>query len=229
MLAPAIQPIGVLLVDDHRSVLWGLEKLIASAGPEMEVVGTASRCDEALEAVETHRPDVVLLDVDLGEENGLELLPELRKHSSVKVLILTGIRDPEVRERAVVGGARGLVYKTEPAEVILKAISHVHRGELWLDRATTAKVFISLFGTAKEACGDSPVFTEDALTAAERRIVAAVVAHKGAPCKVIADELHISGHTLRNHLASIYSKLGLHSRLDLVLYAMEHRGDQHIT
>jgi two-component system, NarL family, nitrate/nitrite response regulator NarL len=227
MLAPAVQPIRILLVDDHRSVLWGLEKLIDSAGPSMQVIGKATRCAEALAAVDEYQPDVVLLDAALENENGLDLLRALRGRRAPKVLILTGVRDPEMRERAMLWGARGVVYKLESAETILKAIAHVHTGELWLDRATLAKVFASTLGAGNDGEGTGPASRDAALTATERRIIASVVRHKGAPRKVVADALHISSHTLRNHLASIYSKLGVHTRLDLFLYAKEHGLDQH--
>src|SRR5262245_52799031 len=224
MMHPTMDPpIRVLLVDDHRSVLWGLEKLIHSAKPQMQVAGVAVSGGEALTAAEQHRPDVILLDLDLGDASGLDLLPDFLRHGDTKVLILTGTRDPEVREVAVLRGAQGIVHKTESAETILSAIKCVFRGEIWLDRATTAKVI----GALAAAGGQKPNDAEDSamatLTHKERDIVAAVLKHKGAPIKVIADALHLSSHTVRNHLASIYSKLGVHSRLELFMYANERR------
>jgi len=221
-MLPAADPsIRVLLVDDHRTVLWGLEKLIDSARPRMQVVGVAVSGAEALAAAAEHQPDVVLLDLDLGNVNGLDLLADLRRRCAAKVLILTGIRDPELRERAVLQGASGMVHKTEPAEVILSAIEHVSRGEIWLDRATTAKVIATLASAGKGKPGEAEDPAIADLTHKEREIIAAVVQHKGAPIKVIADALCLSSHTVRNHLASIYSKLGVHSRLDLFMYAKE--------
>lgn len=120
-------------------------------------------------------------------------------------------------------GASGLVHKCEPAEVILKAIQHVHAGELWLDRATIGRVFASLSGGAARGNAAGPY---ESLTPAELRVMLEVLRQKSAPNKVIADALHISAHTLRNHLASIYGKLGLKRRLDLVLYALERRLDR---
>jgi DNA-binding NarL/FixJ family response regulator len=133
--------------------------------------------------------------------------------------VLTGMKDAEVRERAIVEGAWGVVLKSEPADVILTAIERVSRGEVWVDGATAARVLASLSHGRTAGAAACPA---DALTAAERKIVASVVKHKGAPNKVIADVLNISAHTLRNHLVSIYGKLRIHRRLELVLYAMEH-------
>jgi DNA-binding NarL/FixJ family response regulator len=212
-----------MLVDDHRSVLWGLEKLIDGQQPRMRVVITATCSSEAVSGAQRHHPDVILLDLDLGGESGMSLISKLRAFGNAKIVILTGVNNSEMREQAIMKGAAGVVLKTEPAQMILNAIERVHGGELWLDRSTTARVFASMSrrGAAGAAPGNEP------LTSAERRVVACVVQHKGAPNKVIADALHISGHTLRNHLASIYGKLCIHRRLELVLYAMEHGIDRH--
>ena len=99
--------------------------------------------------------------------------------------------------------------------MILKAIERVH-GEPWLDRTAMGRVLQTL---SRRQVEQPP---HAGLTAAERKIVAAVVRQRSAPNKVIAAALHISEHTLRNHLASIYGKLGINKRVDLVLHAMEH-------
>jgi two-component system nitrate/nitrite response regulator NarL len=211
----ATQPIGVLLVDDHRSVLWGLTKLIESARPQLDLLEVATCHGEALAAMQKHRPHVVLLDLDLGSESGFDLVPQLA--SQAAVLILTGLRDPAAQERAVLAGARGVIHKTEPAEMILKAIGCVHAGEPWLDRIAMGRVLQAFSRRQSEPAAHGT------LTVAERKIVAAVVHQRSAPNKVIAATLHISEHTLRNHLSAIYGKLGVNRRVDLVLYAMEHR------
>jgi DNA-binding NarL/FixJ family response regulator len=212
------QPIRVLLVDDHRSVLWGLAKLIESARPALELVDVATCPSEALLATQKHRPHVVLLDLDLGGQSGLDLVPQLA--SQAAVLILSGLRDPESLERAVVDGARGVIHKSEPAELILKAIERVHAGEPWLDRTAMGRVLQRL---SRRSAAKSEPPRHASLTPAEHKVVAAVVRQRSAPNKVIAAALHISEHTLRNHLTAIYGKLGVGRRIDLVLHAMEHR------
>src|ERR1041385_751189 len=137
-------PINILLVDDHQSFLWGMVKLIESDSPNMKVIGTASDIAEALAILEREQPDVILLDIDLGGVNSLPSMPLLRNATGAMVLILTGARDSETHERAVLAGARGVVQKEAPAEMILKAIRKVHEGEIWLDRMTTARVFSKL-------------------------------------------------------------------------------------
>src|SRR6266852_5055264 len=88
-----IKPIRVMLVDDHRSVLWGLEKLIDGDRPRMEVVGKATSCAAAMELAERISPDVVVLDLDLGGENACEIIPVLVNGGGTRVLVWTGMRD----------------------------------------------------------------------------------------------------------------------------------------
>jgi DNA-binding NarL/FixJ family response regulator len=214
-------PIRVLLVDDHRSVLWGLAKLIDSAGDNLRTVATADSAATAAQMIAQHAPDVVLMDLDLGAgaQAGIDSIAALCKAHGIRIIALTGARDPNVQERSVRAGARGFVHKSEPAEVILKAVARVHAGELWLDRAAVARLVNSLSQPPARA----PADPADALTPTERRVIAEVVRHKSLPNKVIADALDISTHTLRNHLASIYGKLSLHRRLELVLFAIERK------
>src|ERR1044072_6377312 len=127
-------PIRVLLIDDHQSFLWGMVKLIESDSANMTVMGTASNIAEALAILEREQPDIILLDIDLNGVNSLDSMPLLRKATNAMVLILTGMRDADTHERAVMAGARGVVQKEVPAEMILKAIRKVHEGEIWLDR-----------------------------------------------------------------------------------------------
>jgi DNA-binding NarL/FixJ family response regulator len=212
------QPIRVLLVDDHRSVLWGLGKLIESASPQMKLAGSVTCQRDALAAVKKQAPDIVLLDLDLGQESGLDVVAKICR--ATRVLILTGSRDAAVHDRAILGGAWGILHKADPAEVILKAIARVNAGELWVDRNSLGRL-LSALGRRAAATEERPAHST--LTAAERKVVAAVMRYKGSPNKVVAAFLHVSEHTLRNHLASIYRKLGIHRRVDLVLYGIEHK------
>lgn len=217
------KPIRVLLVDDHRSILWGLERLIESEKPRMEIAGKATTVAEAVGLTESARPDVILLDLDLGAENGVDAIPELIAGSRAKVLVLTGIRSPSIHDDAVLAGARGVVGKEDAPENILKAIEKVHQGELWLDRAATGRIFVELSRKGGPEEADPEKQKIASLTARERQIVAAVAGEPGATASTIADRLHISEHTLRNHLTSIYDKLGVANRLELYVYASKHQ------
>jgi two-component system, NarL family, nitrate/nitrite response regulator NarL len=210
------KPIRVFLVDDHKTVLWGLERLIESAAPRMNVVGMAENSEEMLAKLPSAQPDVILLDLDLGGISSMGCLETLKDWRSIRVLILTGSSDPAVHQQAVVRGARGVVHKQVAAEVLLRAIEKVHSGEIWLEATLLGRVMTAL-SIGKAPDPEVPKWPE--LTAKERQIVNTLVQERGARNKIIADKLNISESTLRNHLTTIYSKLGLEGRMELYLYA----------
>ena len=213
------KPIGVFLVDDHKTVLWGLERLIESTSPQMGVVGMAENCEELFSKLAAAKPDLILLDLDLGGTNSLDCLEKLKACSSARVLILTGSSDPGVHQHAVVHGARGVVHKQVAANVLLRAIEKVYQGEIWLDHNTLGRVMTTL-----SIGGQKSVETRklDLLTNKQRQIVLTVAEQKSAPVKVIAEKLFMSEHTLRNHLTAIYDKLQVTGRMELYLYAVSH-------
>ena len=122
-------PITVLLVDDQPAILWGLENLIGGEWPRMTVAGKACDRDTALRLAATLQPDVILLDLDLAGDLSLEFLPELLCRSPARVLIFTCMRDRGLHERALQGGAYGVVLKDQPAKVLLEAIAGVFNQE----------------------------------------------------------------------------------------------------
>jgi two-component system, NarL family, nitrate/nitrite response regulator NarL len=213
----ANDPIRILLVDDHAVVRSGL-RLLIEGGPGMAVVAEASNRADALAAARLEKPDLVLLDLDLGGESGLALIPELLDASErTRVLILTGVSDVETQRQAVKLGAAGIVLKTQPAELILKAIGRVHEGEFWLDRVTTASLITELVRQK----ADPETVKIASLTAREREIIALV--GEGLKNEQVAERLFLSSKTVRNHLTSIFDKLDVHDRLELTIYAYRHR------
>ena len=115
-------PIHVLLVDDHRTTLWGLATLIGGEAPRLKLAGMAVNREEALSLARLTQPEVILLDVDLGGDDGLDLIPELQRACAGHIVVLTGMSSPGLRRRAASLGARGFVGKEEPADHILAAI-----------------------------------------------------------------------------------------------------------
>jgi DNA-binding NarL/FixJ family response regulator len=219
----SIKPIRILLVDDHKSMLWGLERLIEGEKPRMQVIGKASNRMEVFGFLTTEKPDVILLDLDLNGESSLDFLEELLRKSLARVLVLTAAQDPAVHQRAILNGASGVVLKSEDADVILRAIQYVHAGEIWFDRAATSRLLRSLNAappTTNEAVQLNRIAT---LTPKERQVVAAMALIPGARNKAVADRLCMSEHTLRNHLTGIYAKLKLENRLELCMYVIEHK------
>lgn len=218
----SVTPIKILLIDDHRSVLWGLEKLIDGEKPKMEVIGSATTPAEAMILLATISPDVILTDLDLNGESAVNIIPNLIGNSTAKVLVLTGSRDLALRDSAMIAGARGVVEKGDTAETILKAIEMVHNGEIWIDRISTSRIFNEL-SRKKSTEADNPEQRKIAtLTRKERQTAAEIASDAAANTKTIAARLCISENTLRNHLTSIYSKLEITNRLELFVYANKH-------
>lgn len=215
-------PIRVFIAEDHHITLWGLSRLIEAAGPRMVVVGTASTRSELINHDAAADADVILLDLDLGGEDAGDALELLRQRCPGRVLVLTGADDLSLHRAVVMNGARGVVLKSEPAQTILRAIEKVHAGEVWLHRALLGEVLGQLTG-AEPAQAPAPANPAAAciasLTPRERQIVQLMVRQSGAKQFAIADELGLSEHTLRNHLTTIYSKLGVHGRLELHVFA----------
>ena len=223
----AVGAIRVFVAEDHAITLWGLSRLIEASAPRLQLVGTARTRHELLNHDAAAQADVILLDLDLGGEDAASALAVLRQRCPGRVLVLTGSSDIEQHHAAVLQGARGVVHKSEPAETILRAIEKVHQGEVWLNRTLMGQVLGQLTNSEPAASGSRHRADPDAqhiasLTARERQIIAAVVASAGAKQFAVAQEQGISEHTLRNHLTTIYSKLGVHGRLELHLYATAH-------
>lgn len=125
-MPPKVVPIKVLLVDDHEHVLWGLQKLIEGEWPRMIVAGTARNMAQALAGVRDKTPDVVVLDIQLGEVNAVDHIAELVENNGPQVVILTALDKRDMHERAIRSGARAVVLKQEPAEILLREIERAH-------------------------------------------------------------------------------------------------------
>lgn len=208
-----------MLVDHHRIVLLGMERLINGERPAMEVVATATSCDSAIELAHTTKPDVVVLDVDMLRENTDEVIPALADRARARVLILSGERDGKMHDAVILRGAFGVVRKEAPPSTLLDAIRKVHEGQLWLDRATTGRLFVELSRRKSEAEENPEKRKLASLTARETDVVRTLVTRPGADNKKLADSLNIGEHTLRNHLSRIYDKLGVPNRLELYVFA----------
>lgn len=211
--------IRVLLVDDHALLRAGL-KLLISGHPGLVLAGETGNPEEAVKLAVEQRPDVVALDLDLGGVFGLDLIPELRRDAAgAKILVVTGNRDPEVHREAARRGASGLVSKDKAPEVFVKAILKVHEGEPWFDRSLIGQMIREMAGGREKQNQEAERIAT--LTAREREVIGLIC--EGLKNKVIADRLFISETTVRHHLTSIYSKLGVSDRLELVIYAYRYR------
>jgi DNA-binding NarL/FixJ family response regulator len=212
--------IRVMLIDDHQVVRSGLRMLLESQ-PGFEVVGEAGSGGEAMPIINRTQPDVVLLDIDLKGESGLDLLPQITPNQKSQVLVLTGIRDPEVHRTCVRLRARGLIHKEAAAGLLLKAIRRVHEGEVWFDRSMMSNVLNDALNQKSAEESDPEKAKIASLTERELQVIGLIC--EGLRNKQIAERLFISDTTVRHHLTSIFSKLQVSDRLELVIYAYRQR------
>src|SRR5262245_17817678 len=213
--------IRVMLVDAHRIVLCGLQRLIDDEKPELEVVCTATDLAAAQELAAAAKPVVVLVHVELATAKDARLVPGLINGGNTRVLVLSGARDDK-HEFAILRGACGVVHKDDTPDRMIQAIRKVHEGQLWLDRSTTGRLFVELSRQKSQAANDPARRKLDSLTEREHEVVRSLARQPGADNKTLASTLHIGEHTLRNHLSRIYDKLGVPNRLELYVFVQRH-------
>ncbi|OGB32987.1 MAG: two-component system response regulator [Burkholderiales bacterium RIFCSPLOWO2_12_FULL_61_40] len=221
----AQRTIRVFVAEDHQITLWGLRRLIDASSPRMEVIGTASSRTELLNHDAAATADVILLDLDLGGDDAMASLASLRQRCPGQILVLTASDNVDQHRAAMLKGARGVIHKSAPAQSILQAIEKVNHGEVWLDHVLLGEVLGMLTNDSPKAPPrqtDPDARRIASLTAREREIVLIMVHRAGAKQLAVADELGMSEHTLRNHLTTIYSKLGVRGRLELHVYSTQH-------
>lgn len=210
-------PITIMIVDDHVVIRSGLRMLIEH-DQRMQVVAQAGNRVEALERAATESPDVIILDLVLGDEDGLSFLPELCQASpSSRVLVLTGVQNADAHRRAIRRGAMGIVLKEHAADQLLKAIMKVSEGEVWIERSMMGSM-IQEFN--KPAMVDPEVAKIESLTDREREVIALV--GEGLKNRQVGERLFISETTVTHHLSSVYLKLEVSDRLELIIYAFRH-------
>jgi two-component system response regulator DevR len=208
--------IRVLLVDDHEIVRLGLMTLINDQ-ENMEVVGEAGTAAEALRAVQELKPQVVLMDVRLPGEGGIEAARRItERYPESKVVMLTSFADDELVVRAIRAGAVGYVLKQVGNEELLRAISAAARGDALLDPATTSRLLSRVREAERKA--DENAFRD--LSDRELEVLAEVT--HGKSNAEIGEVLNLSEKTVRNYVSSILDKLTLNNRIELATYAVEH-------
>lgn len=203
--------IRVLLVDDHPVVLEGL-RLILGREPDLEVVGEIGIAHEAVKLARDLKPDVVVMDIGLGDDDGIAAIePIVAGTPATRILILTMFHDPETVRQSLLAGAAGFVVKGAHSTDLIEAIRAVHRGERY--------VHSSVVGLVVE---DSLRWLRDGSTLSRReREVLGLLGGGRSPAR-IGDALGISVHTVRRHLANAAAKVGVSGIHDLAGYAREH-------
>lgn len=205
-------PIRIVLADDHELVLEGLRSLI-DAEPDMEVIAAAKDGKQLMEVVGRREPDVVVLDLEMGELGGLQCLELMRReHPAVRVLVLTAYTDGDSMRGALEGGASGFAVKTEPPQQTVASIRQVANGQLVFPAAARRW----LLRTPAPAAPTSP-------TDREMEILALV--SEGLTNAQIARRLRVSDNTVKFHLQNVYLKLGVRNRTEAAAYYLrQHAG-----
>jgi len=216
----APKKIHLLIIDDQLVVREGLRMLIENH-PGIKVAAMASTGTEALEMIGREKFDLVILNLELGGQSALSFIPQLREAANTaRILALTGLRDSDIHQKAVQLGAMGVVLKDEAADRLIKAIEKIYLGEVWLERAALGTLLWHMSSRDKEPL-DPQMKKISSLTEREKQVI--VLIAEGLKNKQIAARLFISQTTVTHHLSSIYSKLGVSDRLELVVYAFANK------
>lgn len=162
-----------------------------------------------------------MLDADSAPEAAPDLIAALNATGLVRTLLLTRLDNAELQDQAILAGARGVIDHSVPPALFLDALEKVHQGEMWLNRSATARIFHRVTSPAAEA--DPLDYKLTLLTEREREIIALIAANHTEPGKTIARRLNISEGTLRNHMTSIYAKLGVVNSNGLIAYVVRNR------
>jgi two-component system nitrate/nitrite response regulator NarL len=218
-MLPTAHPIRVLLVDTQELFRVAVRLLIESWGT-MKVVGDTGNQAEALSLAERENPHIILVEIDFkGDVNGgLAFLPKLLSLSKSRVIVMTHLQDVELHHRAIHYGARGLVLKDHSPEQLRNAILRVNDGEAWLDNKLTTSI-ITKMAQANRLTRDGKESVGIASLSPRESELARLVGN-GWSNREVAGRLYISETTVRHHLTSIFRKLHLTNRLELIIYLL---------
>jgi DNA-binding NarL/FixJ family response regulator len=214
-----VQGVRILIADDHPIFRDGLRRLLESER-EFQVVGEACDGIEAVNLVRQLKPEILLLDLAMPRLPGLDALRELSsgpESAAVRVILLTAAAEKHQIVEALQLGARGVVLKDSATQILLKSIHAVMHGEYWVGRESVSNLVQYLRSLVDSSTVESRK-KKFGLTPRELEIVSAVVA--GYANKEIAEHFKISEDTVKHHLSNIFDKLGVSTRLELALFAV---------
>jgi len=212
--------VDIVISDDHAIFREGVRKLLETQSG-LRVVGEAVDGEETVTVVRQLNPHVLLLDLSLPKMSGLEVLRELAKLGlRTRAIILTAAIEREQVVEALQLGAQGVVLKHSSLDLLLKSIRCVSDGEYWVGQESVSDLIHALRRMNTPYASSGPR-TDLGLTSRERQVIALIGA--GYTNKDLARKLDISEHTAKHHLTNIFNKLGVSNRLELVLYAIDHR------
>jgi DNA-binding NarL/FixJ family response regulator len=206
-------PIRVILVDDHPFVREGIRSFLSDQ-PGFEVVAEASSGEEALRAVEEHKPNFILLDINMPGTNGLEIVAHLRKIvPEARILILTVHNTREYVLHVARSGAHGYILKEAPPEELLQAIRSIQSGQRYYSSAVAGYVFDEYEQKATRKY--------DPRELTPREVEVLIQSARGLSVKEISDVLNITVATVQTYRARLMEKLEVHNLAGLVKYAVQ--------
>ena len=209
----------VLLIDDHALVRRGLEELLQSRG--IDVVGSAGSGEEGIQLSSTLEPDIILLDIKMPGMNGLDTLTKLRElGNTIPVLMLSMSRDEEDLAKALREGASGYLLKDMDPDELIPALNDALAGQSVVAKELIGSLTNIIQGKPKEQDKIEPATPLSELTPREQEIIQHIA--EGESNKVIARNLGISDGTVKLHVKAILRKLGVHSRVEAAVIAVEH-------
>ncbi len=212
--------IKMVLVDDNFDHLMGIRELVGMEG-KFEVIATATNANVAINLVKKYQPDVVLMDINMPEKDGLTAISEIeRLNLGTKIIALTGYDDPDLIFRAMKIGAKGYILKTMASAQLIYAIEEVVQGKVYLPSGLSSRFFEYFQKTFKE---DKTNITGKEnllqyLTQREEEVLGLLT--QGVTYKGVASQLFISETTVKTHVNNIFQKLQVNDRTQAVLYAI---------
>ncbi len=210
----------IMLIDDNFDHLSGVKELI-NMESNYDVIATATNANVGISLIKKYRPDIVLMDINMPEKDGLSAIQEIEKlELDVKVIALTGYDDPDLIFRAMKIGAKGYILKTMASAQLIYAIEEVANGKIYLPAALSSRFFDYFQKSFKEEMNE--VSDEDNLlsylTAREEEVLELLT--QGVTYKGVASQLFISETTVKTHVNNIFQKLQVNDRTQAVLYAL---------
>ncbi len=209
--------INVLIADDHSMVRQGLKQIL-ELEKDIAVTAQAANGEEAIEMARLHKPDIILMDINMPRMSGLQAIKELKKdNSSTKIIVLTIHEDREYLFKTLQMGAEGYVLKDAEPSVLIEAIRNVNKGQTYIQSYMTGEL-VKEFN--RMTLHEKEKYEENNLTAREIEVLELIA--DGMINKEIAKELYISEKTVKNHVSNIFKKINVSDRTQAAIYAFKH-------
>ena len=217
MTVSSEKPIRIVIIESQTLMRAGL-RMIVERSPEIKVVGEAGDAQAGLDIVSGQKPDIILFKLDPARSIGLDMISKMGNVSNgSRIILLAYPEETKVAITAIGEGILGIVWWTQTPEVLIKAIQKVHAGEIWIERSMIANLLSGMANNHRLIPQDPHAESIAQLSLRERQVIKEI--GQGLKNDQIAKKLCLSATTVRHHLTSIYGKLGVSDRLELLVFA----------